>query len=372
MTLFARIPHCAGSCRGRGRRRGRWGGASGASPPRPTPRWRRGPPPSCSSTCRTPAWTACPAPSSSAPTSACPRCRASAAGGRQLRPHLAGLRLAHAAGLVRRPRPDPPRPARHVGRVRRRPQRQRRVDLVQQGQDRHPLHAARSHGAARRRARARPTCHPPQQAADQALKAISPTTTVSTDGTARWPAGRPTSWCSRPRTRPRWSARCGSPSTASSTSRSGCRSSPRARPPRPSRSPSPRSTSAAPTRRSSGSTRRPGPRSPSARCPRTPAREAGRRTPTPRPHRRPRPVSPRSSAPAGPPSSSPPCRRRPGRLRRPAVAQGHARAAAPGHGLVGLGPPAAGHAVLGAAHRRRPARRRRGDPADAVRGAGRW
>ena len=99
----------------------------------------------------------------------------------------------------------------------------------------------------------------PQQAADLALKAISPSTTVTHQRRRR--GGRPLglrAGAHARRSRPRCVARSASRSTASSTCRCGCRSSPRARPTRRSRSASPRSTSAGRTRRSSPSTRRPG------------------------------------------------------------------------------------------------------------------
>ena len=62
-----------------------------------------------------------------------------------------------------------------------------------------PPHRRRpSTGRARR---ASPTASPmtPQQAADAALKAITPTTRCSTDGRRSWPAARRTSWCCEPR-----------------------------------------------------------------------------------------------------------------------------------------------------------------------------
>ena len=101
---------------------------------------------------------------------------------------LAGLRHPHPADLVRRRGPATARPARHAGRIRPGPQRIGRVDLVQRRQHRHPLPAA---GHARTVA-PRPPEHrtfraamTPQQAADAALAAIDPTTTVTTDGHGR-------------------------------------------------------------------------------------------------------------------------------------------------------------------------------------------
>ena len=99
-------------------------------------------------------------------------------------------RLAHAAGLARRPGEAAGRAGRRARRERRRPQRHQRVAVLLPRQPGHPDHRPRRRRAVGRRTRSRGSCRRRPQAAAQAIAAITPTTKVSVDDTARV-AGRP-------------------------------------------------------------------------------------------------------------------------------------------------------------------------------------
>ena len=171
-----------------------------------------------------------PAPSCRTRSWVCRTCPIQIGGQRQFGFQLAGLRHPHAAGLVRRRRPAATGAARHARRVGHRPQRRRRVDLVERGQRGHPLPAA---GPAR------------------ASRGRSPIRRLRDDpaaGRRCWPCrdrpehrrhhrrhrrgrrpGRLRAGADAQGSPHRWSARSGSPSTPSNTSRCGCRCSPRVR-----------------------------------------------------------------------------------------------------------------------------------------------
>ena len=256
---------------------------------------------------------------------------------RQLRPHLAGLGHPHAAALVRRARTAPASRCSARRRVRRHPQRQRRVDLVEPGQDRDahaplPAEDARHQAAAPAPGTDR-DAQLPQQAADLALKAITPSTTVTTERHRR--RGRPLgvrAGARRPQDPARWSASVRiaiDGQTARAAAGPGLRQG--------------LAEPAFEVAFTSVDFGRPGRRA--VRVQPAAGHQGHRahappRTRTRSPGDRPRPASPRSSAPAGPPSPSPPCRsRRPARAER-GHGQGDARPAAQGVAAPGAGPPA--------------------------------
>ena len=170
----------------------------------------------------------------------------------------------------------------------------------------------------------------------------------------RWPAARPTSWCSARRTRLPGRPRCGSPSTARPTSRCASRSSPRARQ-NPAFEvgftsfdfdpPGRRAVRVQPAAGHQGHRvgHEPGPGAPGHQ--QAPGPGTAQAT------------SPRSSAPAGPRSSSPPAAAAgaPAPARTPARSRRCSRLLPKVSRRLGLGPPARGHPVLRGAHRRRPA-----------------
>ena len=243
---------------------------------------------SCSSTSRTPASTVSPAPSSSAPTSG-PPCGSPGVGRRrQLGPDLSpSSGTAHAAALVRRSRPDPRRPARHA---RASPTSiHNGTDVwMWSSQDKTATHLTlpaaqpRGHDAPPGRDR-RPA---PQQAADLALKAICPTTAVTTSGAAR---------CRRPLgLRAGAAARGHAPRSSASVRHRHRRRAARAAAGAGLRQGRRRAglrgrlhrgrLHAGRTLRSSPSTRRPAPRSPSRTLPGRPGRrQTGMAPPTPKP-----------------------------------------------------------------------------------------
>ena len=294
-------------------------------------------------------------------------------GERQLGPDLAGRRVAHAAAVVRRPEPRAARAARLAGGVRPGPQRHRPVDLVEHRQERHPPHRADRRSRTRRAASAsgvagdarsrRPT---------RRCKAITPSTKVSTDGTAVV-AGRSAYELVLAAAGHRLAGRLGADRDRRQDPRPDPRAGVRARTPpsRPSRSASPPSTRRTPA--ASVFRFNPPPGTKVTQSAGTPAHcrpgapghadsaagAAGRaRHARGRRHRldlrRGRARLPAGSARPGPDSLS--------RM---------LRGAAQGQRHLGLGSPAAGHAVLGAAHRRRPGRGRRGRTGRALRRPGR-